>query len=406
MTLTETFEKYRDDIYLILYKIVGNATGSLSNPCYNPPIASMLKASVKTSLWTEILANGDFDFNKYISTTVYKTIQPYLLLRDEMVWFLLLTSIHFHSKKKQDNIDRDIHFLSAYVLMLKYYTSLSNKHMSKFCDKTKAIMALETLSDKSLFSTKNEKVMREAKSTLNMYTINEKVKNSIRMSSIALGIVHLVNTIQETYYNRIDDVQDTKNMSKLIIVFRSRISQSFKAFAQHYYELAKTRIETDADSDTTITNVINQVMNSNAQRMTHIPENHYKIIMQVTSIPINVLTQMYDVLFRDFDNQQVVGNVVNIFLHEDRYDLLIKSESVFEWVSIIRGVIAIRSKYEIRSMLMQVLQTSDELMAIYNEKSDSFKHKMIQAIGMVIGISIYDTIKSYNVARINHLTIV
>ena len=216
LTLENTFEKYRDDIYLSLYKILNSTTGSLLNPCYNPPVSSMITANIKSSLWKEITSNNDFDFSEYISNNIFKKTPPYLLFRDETVWFLLLVALHFYLKKKQDNIDKDLSFLAGYLILMKYYTSLSNKHMSKFCDKTKAIMALETLSDKSLFSAKNERVIQNAKSVLNMYSLNSKIKNDIKVSPIALGIVHLLNVVQENYFSKIKNLNDPKDISKLI----------------------------------------------------------------------------------------------------------------------------------------------------------------------------------------------
>jgi len=406
LSLPETFEKYKEEIYLVLFRIINGTTGSLPNPCYNPPISSLFKTLVKTSLWGDILSKGDFDFEKYISTNVIKKTKPYLLFKDETIWFLLLTTLYFTLKKKQDNIDRDISFLSGFMIMMKYYTSLSNKHMSKFCDKTKAILALDTLSDKALFSSKNVQVSQKAKSILNGYSLNAKIKNDIKNFPVTLGMVYIFNLVQENYFQKITDLEDINKISDLITIIRSRVSQSFKAYAQHYYDLVNVKISADSENETLVNNAINQVINSNSQRMTYIPDDHFRIIMQLTSVPVDGLKLMYDALYKTPDNQSLVSNIVNIFLHDDRYQMLIKSESLMEWLSIVKGVVSIRTKYDIRGMLLQVIQSSEPILKAYEEKSDSFKHKMIQAMGMVIGLSIYDTLKSYNISRVMHNMII
>ena len=402
MQLTETLEKYKNDIYIELFSILGMTSGSLLDPCYNPPVSSLIKKKIKNKLWNEISASGDFDFKKYISNRVYKETSPYKLLRDDTVWFLILTSIYFKNKKNKDNIDKELTFLSTYILLLKYYTSLSNKHMKKFCDRTKAILALETLSEKSLFSAKNKRVIQNAKSVLNSYTLNSKIKTSIMSSNIGLGLVHISNTVSEKYYNGLKN-EDFKKISKLIIIYRSRVSQSFKAYAQHYYDLSSANLNIDSTEQTNISNVIQNILNSNYQGAVYIPENQYKLVMQITSVKITLLEKMYKSMFSNSELFNLIGNMINLLLSEGRYEKLLNLDSVYEWIVIVRGVVATRTKHAIRSMLMQVMQSDSDLMKVYNEKSDSYKHKLLQALGSVLGLAIYNIVKTRSLNQISSM---
>ena len=398
--MEEIFEKHRDSIYLNLFKVLNLTTASLLDPCYNPPIASLLKKNFQLGLFHDILSSDSFNFSKYIKDKIYKKIATYRLYRDEMVWFLILTSLYFNNKKKQDALDSDIVFLSSFILLLKYYTSLSNKHMTKFCDKTKSILALETLSDKSLFSTKNKQVQMRAKSILNQISLSSKLKKNITNSPIALGIVHILDVVINKYYSKIK-LNDYKTIAKLIIIYRHRISQSFKAYARHYYELIGMRNEIYEDENVSILNAVNVVVNKNTQKMVYIPDTQYKLLMQTTSVSVDILKDIYKILYGNSDHNQSLNKMITIMLSDGRYEKLIESSSVFEWMTIIRGVIAIRSKYDIRKMLLSIVESDEKLSKIYESKSDSYKHKILQAVGGVIGISIYSTIKSYNIKSIS-----
>lgn len=391
MNLADIFEEYKDSIYISLFKILNLSSSSLLDPCYNPPIASLFKTNIETSLFREITSKNGFDVNKYIKDNYIQKVQPFKLFRDPVVWFLLLTSIHFTSKKKKDNLDLDISFMSGFLLLMKYYTSLSVKHMSKFCDKAKAIMAIETLSVKSLFSGKNKRVIQIASAYINAYNLNAKIKNAIKNSNIALGMAYLYSRVIENYYKYVT-LEKPKEIGKLIIILRSRLSQSFKAYARHYYDLmqAKTEIKDDMD---TIEHNINQVVNSNAQRLVFIPDNHYDLVLKMSEVSIDTLKKMYEVTYRNTDNYDTVSNIINVMFMDGRFKYLQQSETPFEWLNIIKSLVSIRTKYEIRSWLIQIILSDEELKNIYESKSDSFKHKMIQGLGGVIALSIYDSIR-------------
>jgi len=272
--------------------------------------------------------------------------------------------------------------------------------MTKFCDKTKSILALETLSDKSLFSTKNKQVQMRAKSILNQISLSSKLKKNITNSPIALGIVHILDVVINKYYSKIK-LNDYKTIAKLIIIYRHRISQSFKAYARHYYELIGMRNEIYEDENVSILNAVNVVVNKNTQKMVYIPDTQYKLLMQTTSVSVDILKDIYKILYGNSDHNQSLNKMITIMLSDGRYEKLIESSSVFEWMTIIRGVIAIRSKYDIRKMLLSIVESDEKLSKIYESKSDSYKHKILQAVGGVIGISIYSTIKSYNIKSIS-----
>lgn len=388
MTLEDIFEQYKDEIYLSLFKILNYSSASLLDPCYNPPISSMFKREFNTSLYKTISKTG-FNIEKYIEDNYIRKVQSFKLFKDKTVWFLLLASIYFNGKKKKDNIDNEIIFLSTFNLLLKYYTSLSVKHMSKFCDKTKAILALNTLSEKSLFSAKNKTVIQLASATVNRYSLNTKIKHSIKNSNIALGIVYILDAVMNKYYPKVKNIKD---ISKLIIIFRHRLSQSFKAYARHYYDLMNAKIEDKQDMGL-IENSIHQVVNSNAQRLVYISDNHYYMVSKMTEIPISVLKKMYEVTYRSSELYDTVSNIINILFHDDRFSYLQNTNTVYEWLVMVRSVVSLRSRYDIRSMLMQIIEYDEELKGIYQEGSDSYKHKMIQALGGVIALSIYDSIR-------------
>ncbi len=392
MKLEDILEKYKDSIYINLFKILNLSSSSLLDPCYNPPIASLFKANIDTYLFRDILANDDFDMVKYIRVNYIQKVQPYKLLQDHVVWFLLLTSIYFTNKKKKDNIDNDISFMSGFLLLLKYYTSLSVKHMSKFCDKAKAILAIETLSEKSLFSGKNQKVIQLAYAFINVYSLNSKIKNSIKNSNIALGMAYLFNRVLTLYFSKLS-FDKPKIIAKVIIILRSRLSQSFKAYARHYYDLMRSKTDNKSEDMDTIEHNINQVVNSNAQRLVFISDNHFDLVTKMTEVPIEVLKRMYESIYRNNENYDTISNIISVMFADGRFAYLQNTETTYEWLNMIRTLISVRTKYNIRSWIIQIIMSDEELKNIYESKSDSFKHKMIQGMGGVIALSIYDSIR-------------
>jgi hypothetical protein len=387
--LEDVFEYNKDRIYLDLFTILNNVTSGLINPCYNPPVSTNLNKVLKTSLWDDIKKENSFDFEKFLKDVVYKKTKNYKLYRDDMVWFLLFLSLHFSNKKSKDKIDNEIAFMSGCVLLLKYYTSLSIRYMSKFCDKTKAILSLETLSEKALFSSKNKDVMQLSSSILQSLTLNSKIKYNISNSNIARGLVYIFETVTKKYYSKVK-LTDYAKISKLITFYRTRVNQSFKAYAKHYYE--QIHVKTDTKDMTYIENMIYQIMSSNSRSMVYISDNYYKILSRLSDVSVDVLKTMYKVAFKT-ENYEITSNIVNIYLSEDRYKHLYDLDTLTEWLIIIRELVAKRLKFELRNMLFQILRSDDTLREFYDSKSDSYKHKMIQGLGGIIGLSIYASVR-------------
>ena len=198
LNITGIFDKYQDTIYLGLFKILNSCTGSLNNPCYNPPVSAYVKKTFEP-LFKEISKDDNFDVVKEIKNRYINKVYNARLLGDNSIWFLTLISVYFYGKSKQDTLSKDIMFASAYLIYLKYYTSLSNKHMPKVCNKDKAELALSLLSEKSLFSSKNTKVLQHSKTIVNEYSLNGRIKNGIVSSSIALGLIYLFDVIIKLY---------------------------------------------------------------------------------------------------------------------------------------------------------------------------------------------------------------
>lgn len=405
MNIGDTFDKFEDNIYIGLFKVLNSCVGSLNNPCYNPPVSANLKSTFMP-IWKEITINNGYDFEKGIKDDYIKKSMDARLLNDNIVWFLILSSMHYMNKMKTDNVSKDLVFLSSYLLYLKYYTSLSNKHMPKVCDKDKAELALSLLSEKSLFSSKNVKVLQHAKTVVNEYGLNGRIKNGIQSSTIALGMVYLYDRIKDVYYGNIKNINDVKNMSKLIMTIRDRLSQSFKAYANQYYKIVNTTIQSDFEKDANIMNDVNKIMNMSSQSMIYIPENHYNLVFKMTEVPVKYLQPMFDTAFKNIDNaDHVTPEIINIILREKKIELD-NNNDINEWLNNVSNVIAIRSKYNIRDLIMEIIRSNDELNNIFNSKSLSFKHKMIQSQGLVIGLAIFDSLKQYLLGHITRFYIV
>lgn len=405
LSIEATLDKYQDDIYIILYKILNLCTGSLNNPCYNPPVSANLKSEVM-GLWKKISSEGGFDFEKGIKENYIKKTIGSRLLSDVMSWFLTLTSIHFYMKSNPDGMIKDLVFLPSYLLYLKYYTALSNKHMPRFCDKDKANLALSLLSDKSLFSSKNIKVLQYAKTIINEYGLNSRIKNGIQTSNIAMGIVYLYDKIKDVYYIKVKKLNDVKSISKVIMASRDRLSQSFKAYAEQYYKVINTNIQTDFESDSDIINSVNRVMSSSSQGMVYIPDTHYKTVMKMTQVPVKYLTTMFDTAFKNLDNSdKITPEIINIILREKKKEFETIND-INEWLIEVSRVIAIRSKYDIRDMIISLIRSNEELLNIFDNKSISFKHKFIQAMGLVIGLAVFDTLKQYMLGHIKSIYVI
>jgi hypothetical protein len=387
--IEEVFEKFKDEIYIELFTVLNNVSSGLTNPCYNPPVSSNLNKALKTSLWSDFKKDLNFDFEKFVKDVIYKKTKSYKLYRDELVWFLLLLSLHFSNKKSKDRTDYEISFISTYLLLLKYYTSLSIRYMSKFCDKTKAILSLETLSEKALFSSKNKEVTQVSSSVLQSLTLNSKIKYNISNSNIAKGLVYILDTVIKKYYQRIK-FNDYNKVSNLITFYRTRVNQSFKAYAKHYYEQVHVKVENEDMSH--IENAIHQIMSANSRSMVYISDRYYKSASRITDVSVEILKDMYHVVYQ-ISNYDLTYNIVNIYLSQDRYKLLHDIDTLYEWLMVIRELVAKRTKFDLRNMLLQLITTNEKLNQVYESKSDSYKHKMIQGMGSVIALSIYASIR-------------
>lgn len=403
MKLNDVLDKYKDEIYVFLFKIAKLTVGSLRKPCYNPPVSKLLNENIKKILWAEMKAKGEFDFSDFIKNTIYKNTHDYKLLRDESVWFLILLSLYFNNKKKSDELDTEISFLSTFILLLKYYTSLSIKHMSKFCDETKAIMALDKLSIKSLFSSKNQIAIRSAKTYLQSLKLNSKIINDISNSNFGLGMTYLSKTIVEKYYHRVD-IKDYKLISKLIIIFRTRISQSFKAYAEQYYNMIDMKI---SDEDKSNNDIIQDIINQNTRRMVEISDTNFSLVSKMTDTPKSLVKDMYKLLFFDNPDYDLLNNSLNIILNSKSISLLNNKVTPFEWLQHVKTIISVRTQHSLRSMLIQFIESKESLRIIFTEKSTSFKHKMIQSLGLVIGLSVISTTRFSSVRNsINYAMII
>lgn len=405
LPLNTTLEKYQDTIYLGLFKVLNSCTGSLNNPCYNPPVSTYLKRTFET-IWKDIANENGFDFSKDIKTKYINRSLDARLLNDNIVWFLILCSIYFNSKPTKDNMSKDIVFASSYLIYLKYYTSLSNKHFPKACDKTKAELALSMLSDKSLFSSRNVRVLQHSKTIINEYGLNSRIKNGIKSSTIALGMVYLFDVIKDTYYNRVKSLDDVKNMAKVIMAMRDRLSQSFKAYANQYYKIVENNITSDVEEESAILNDVNRIMSLSSQSMLYIPEDHFKIVSRLTEVPTQYVITMFDSAFKDINNtKSITPDIINIILTEKK-SILDNENDINNWLKEVSNVIAIRHRYNIRDLILNIIRSNDEINNVFESKSLSFKHKMIQAQGLVIGLAIFDALKQYLLGSIKRVYVV
>lgn len=404
LSITETFEKYSNDIYIGLYKILNSSTGSLHNPCYNPPISKMIKEYFANGLWNRIASEGGYDFNKGIDNDYIKKMPSHLLLKDKTVWFLLLASLHYYNKRKNDTASRDLMFLSGYIIFLKYYTSLSNKHMPQYCDKEKAMLALSTLSEKSLFSSKNTTVISHAKTVMNEYGLNAKIKSGLTASNISLGMIYLFDRIKDVYYNDIQSLNDVKNIGALIITMRDRLSQSFKAYARQYYKIINTVVSNDNENEVAIANDVQKAVDTASSGMIYVPDEHYFKIHKLCELPVETLKKIFTIVFNK-DNHDITFNCLNIILTEKKNEFY-SINNVTEWLLEVRKVIAIRSRYDFRSKIVDLINSEENIKALYDKSSVGYKHKIIQGVGLLLGIALFDTLKQYMLGSINTFYII
>lgn len=405
LSLSETLNKYADEIYMGLYKVLNSSAGSLHNPCFNPPVSKMIREYFAEGLWKTIAKDGGYDFDigldkEYIS----KVSGGGLLLQDKTVWFLILCSVYFYSRQNEDSMLRDLMFLSGYSLYLKYYTSLSNKHMPKYCDKDKAMVALASLSDKSLFSTKNVKVLSRGKTVINEYGLNARIKAGLSASTITMGMAYLYDMIKDVYYPRVKSLSDVKNIAALILAIRDRLSQSFKAYARQYYKVINTGVTEENETDVNNYNEVDKTLNMASQGMVYIPDAHYTIVHRMADIPVDFIKKLFPVIFSKENNDNTF-DCLNIIMRE-KHDFFNNTNDISQWLMEVRKVIAIRNRYDFRMRLVDILSSNSEIKEAYDIASVGYKHKMIQATGLLMGVALFDALKQYMLGSITTFYVV
>jgi hypothetical protein len=406
LSVQETLNKYADDIYIGLYKVLNSSAGSLHNQCFNPPVSKMIKEYfADNGLWKRMADEGAYDFASGIEKDYIQKIPgDRRLLQDSTVWFLALCSLYYFSRRKEDSMMSDLMFLSGYSLYLKYYTSLSNKHMPKYCDKDKAMIALASLSDKSLFSSKNNAVLTRGKTVLNEYGLNARIKAGLSASTITLGMAYLYDAIKDVYYPQVKNLSDYRSIGRIIIAIRDRLSQSFKAYARQYYKVINAGVTEEDESEVTNYNEVDKALNMASQGMAYIPDKHYDIVHRMADVPVEFLKKLFPVIFSKANSDNTF-DCLNIIMRE-KHDEFNNTNDLSQWLLEVRKVIAIRSRYDFRMRLVDILNSDPEIKGIYDAASVGYKHKMIQAVGLMMGTTLFDTLKQYMLGSIQTFYVV
>lgn len=190
------------ELHMYMLKKAGNELQYLVEPCYYPRISDIFKELLhKTKSNEKDLLK--YAKKKYFNPT-WKLKDP-KLLQDSQTILLVLIAQDFCKRNDYSGA------IAAFnILALRYYTNTLHKHI-KYCNPNYFRSALENLSHNHLFNTRK---------------------------TIGSAIMYLSGEVFKRYQN--DMIKDNgEEIVNMIYYLRTRIAQSVRSFANHYYKISE-----------------------------------------------------------------------------------------------------------------------------------------------------------------------
>jgi len=182
-------------------KMVGYEFSYISKTCYYP---KLIKYKEDITRLTQITDDDIKEFRKSLS----QKYGSFAILTERYTVMLLLAQIHFAQKKKTT-----ISELFFYVMAIKFYSSVLHKGLPKFCSNDIWNRALENISPKHLFKSKN---------------------------GIPNAVDYLTKEVFKKYISSISKNKiDEHTVFRMVYELRHRLSQSTKSFVGVYYKIAE-----------------------------------------------------------------------------------------------------------------------------------------------------------------------
>jgi len=374
--------------------------------CSKLLIAKQLKSILLPEI-ENLLNYSTTELSKDINM-IKKEFPNWKLLKDELVWILFI--IYFYSIKfKKNNIMKQLSALTIFLLSLKYYSSLTRIHLN-FCNKTVADYVFYMLKDTAVFSPKNkmikEFVYKHLKNELyyNINLINQIIYNPITTGLFYISIkVHERYNIQLSKINNIDINSNKVLITKFIYELRHRISQSYKQYIDKYYKYKDINIgEKESNSSIkskndiiNIENIIQKALN-NSTRYYVLTNQRILKIRSLTGINTNIIKSLFNTFVKEPDTHELYKRIIEILLlaSDEAYEILYltKNDKESKWIKYISKQIAIRKKHELRKLVIQGILTDIDLGKYYNKISIQMKRKLIVAVILIIGLTIFDSL--------------
>jgi hypothetical protein len=190
-------------LHTYMLKKIGNELQFLVEPCYYPRVADIFKELIhRTKANEKELVK--YSKEKYFNPK-WKLKNP-KLLQDPQTILLILIAQDFAKREDYSGAIAAFNLLS-----LRFYTNTMYKHI-KYCNSNYFKSALENLSHNHLFNTRK---------------------------TIGGAVMYLSAEVFKRYKNdlREDNAEEIVNM---IYYIRTRVAQSVRSFANHYYKIAET----------------------------------------------------------------------------------------------------------------------------------------------------------------------
>lgn len=384
----EIIEKERDELFIILHKILILSSSNMGNFCFPPALSSYIKAHIENGFFKQIKIKYNFNLEKFLEDITKKhTINR--LYRDKITWFLLLSAAYFNNKDRKEYLDNEIVFFLLFILIFKYYVALNYKYLPKTCNSDRVDLALHKVSKTCLFSPDNETVKREANEYINI--VNDlQLKTQFRKSDITLGLIYIIKKVKEKYLDVLKDITDTSKYLNIILALRMRLVQSFKNLVRKYYEITLKEQESTEEKGYQV--AVENIMNQNAQGYVYISDEYLKKISKETQIGLKQIRYLYRTAFQKAENFYNTRELIVIYLKDNRFEYLKNAKNIEDWIEVIKGLINTQ-EYNVRKVLLQILMTDQTIRNFFENKVESLKYKYIRALALVVAVVVFITFR-------------
>lgn len=191
------------ELHMYMLKKAGNELQYLVEPCYYPRISDIFKELLHKTKANEkeLLVYAK---QKYFNPQ-WKLKDP-KLLQDSQTILLILIAQDFARRSDYSGA------IAAFnILSLRYYTNTLHKHI-KYCNQNYFKSALENLSHNHLFNTRK---------------------------TIGSAVLYLSNEVFNRYKDDLTN-DNGEHIVDMIYYLRTRIAQSVRSFANHYYKISES----------------------------------------------------------------------------------------------------------------------------------------------------------------------